>query len=74
MSDAKTFSPIEFAVRSVAWIHQLAGKPSPSEHPLVKDVLAGTQHLLAHLTSKKAPMTISQLEKLVNPKVLSMAL
>ena len=73
MSDAKTFSPIESTLRSMAWIDHLAGKPSPSEHPLVKDVLARAERLLAHLTSKKEPTTVSQLEQLVNPKVMSMA-
>ena len=58
MADAKTASPIESAVRSIAWVHHLAGERSPSEHPLVKDVLAGAQHLLAHHTSKKEPLPL----------------
>lgn len=74
MSDAKTDSPIKSAVHSIAWIHHLAGRPSPSEpRPLVKDVLVGAQRRLAHLTSEKEPVTVSQLEQLVNPKVLSTA-
>ena len=43
MIDAKTVSPLESAVHSIAWMHQLGGEPSPSDHPLVKNVLAGAQ-------------------------------
>ena len=51
----------------------MVGEPSPPKHPLVKDVLAGAQRLLVHHTSKKEPVTVSQLEQLVNSKALSMA-
>ena len=73
MIDAKTASPLESAVHSIAWMHQLGGEPSPSVHPLVKNVLAGAQHMLAHRTSKKEPITISQLEHLVASKADPMA-
>ena len=39
----------------------------------MKDVLAGAQRLLAHHTSRKEPITVAQLEQLVNSKALSMA-
>jgi len=39
----------------------------------LKDVLAGAQRLLAHHTFKKEPITVAQLEQLVNSKALSMA-
>ena len=39
----------------------------------MKDVLAGAQRLLAHHTSKKEPIKVSQLEHLVNSKADSMA-
>jgi len=68
MAEAKTAAPIESAVHAIAWVHHLAGERSPSEHPLVKDVLAGAQRLLAHHTSKKEPITVAQLEQLVNSK------
>ena len=70
MAEAKTAAPIESAVHAIAWVHHLAGEQSPSEHPLVKDVLAGAQRLLAHHTSKKEPITVAQLEQLVNSKAL----
>ena len=70
MTEVKTASPLEF---SIAWFHQLGGEPSPSDHPLVKSTLAGAQRLLAHQTTKKEPITVSQLEQLVASKVDSMA-
>ena len=73
MADAKTACPIESAFHGITWVHHLAGERSPSGHPLVKDVLAGAQRLLAHHTSKKEPITVAQLEQLVNSKALSMA-
>ena len=36
MTGAKTASPLESAVHSITWFHQLGGEPSPSDHPLVK--------------------------------------
>ena len=61
MTEAKTASPLESAVHSIAWFHQLGGQPSPSDHPLVKSTLAGAQRLLAHQTTKKEPITGSWL-------------
>ena len=59
MTEAKTASPLESAVHSIAWFHLLGGEPSPSDHPLVKSALAGAQRLLAHQTTKKEPITVS---------------
>ena len=73
MTEAKTASPLESAVHSIAWFHQLGGEPFPSDHPLVKSTLAGAQRLLAHQTTKKEPITVSQLEHLVASKADSMA-
>ncbi|CAH3141243.1 unnamed protein product [Porites lobata] len=73
MTEAKTASPQESAVHSIAWFHQLGGEPSPSDHPLVKSTLAGAQRLLVHQTTKKEPITVSQLEQLVASKAESMA-
>ena len=73
LTEAKTASPLESAVHSITWFHQLGGEPSPSDHPLVKSILAGAQCLLARQTSKKEPITVSQLEQLVACKADSMA-
>ena len=59
MTEAKTASPLESAVHSITWFHQLGGEPSPSDHPLVKS----TQSFLARQTLKKEPITVSQLER-----------
>ena len=32
MTEAKTASPLESAVHSIAWFHLLGGEPSPSDH------------------------------------------
>ena len=71
--EAKAASPLESAVHSIAWFHLLGGEPSPSDHPLVKSTLAGAQRLLAHQTTKKEPITVSQLEQIVASKADSMA-
>ena len=73
MTEAKTASPLESAVHSNAWFHQLGGEPTPTEHPLVKSILVAVQRLLAHHTSKMEPITVSQLEQLVASKAYSMA-
>ena len=73
MTEAKSEFPLESAVHSIAWIHQLGGEPSPTEHPLVKSILAVAQRLLAHHPSKKEPITVSQLEQLVACKAGAMA-
>lgn len=73
MIEAKTASPLESAVHSIAWFHLLGGEPSPSDHPSVKSTLAGAQRLLAHKANKKEPITVFQLEQLVESKADSMA-
>ena len=73
MTEAKTASQLESAVHSIAWFHLLGGEPSPSDHLLVKSTLAGADRLLAHQTTKKEPITVSQLEQLVASKADSMA-
>ena len=73
VTEAKTESPLESAAHSIAWFHQLGGEPSPSDHLLLKSILAGAQRLLAHQTTKKEFITVSQLEQLVACKADSMA-
>ena len=72
MTEAKTASPLESAVHSISWFHQLGGEPSPCDHRLVKSTLAGAQRFLARQKIKE-PVTVSQLEQLVVSKVDSMA-
>ena len=65
MLDAKTAAPLQATIHSLSSIHQLAGEQSPTDHPLVKDILDGAQRLLAHHKTKKGPITVSQLQTLV---------
>ncbi len=73
MTEAKTESPLESAVDSIASFHLLGGEPSPSDHLLVKSTLGGAQRLLVHQTTKKEPITVSYLQQLVASKADSMA-
>ena len=73
MTEAKTASPLESAIHSIGWFHQLGGEPSPSDHPLVRSTLTGRQRFLARQTIKKEPATVSQLEQLVASKADAMA-
>ena len=73
MTEAKTASPLESAVHSITWFHQLGGEPSPSDHPLARSTLAGAQPVLTRQTIKKEPIAVSQLEQLVASKADSVA-
>ena len=59
MTDRKTASPLESAAHSIAWMHQLGGEPSSTDHPLVKSIRSDAQRLLAHHTvAKKEPISL----------------
>ena len=73
MTEAKTASPLESAIHSISWFHQLGGEPSPSDHPLVRSTLASAQRFLVRQTIKKVSVTVFQLEQLVASKTDSMA-
>ena len=60
----KTSAPIEEAVNSLSWAHTLAVVEDPTDHPLVKQVVAGAKRILAHKTCKKEPITAEILHKL----------
>ena len=46
---SKTSAPVEEAVNSISWAHQLAVVEDPAGHPLVKQILGWCQ---AHLGSQ----------------------
>ena len=54
---AKTSAPVEEAVNSISWAHQLAVIEDPADHPLVRQILVGAKQILAHKTTKKEPIT-----------------
>ena len=64
IKSAKTSAPIEEAVNALSWAHNVAVVEDPTDHPLVKQVLAGAKRILAHKTTKKEPITVDILKKL----------
>ena len=64
MKSARTSAPVYEAVNSLSWVHTLAVVEDPTDHPLVKQILAGAKRILAHKTEKKEPITAEILQKL----------
>jgi hypothetical protein len=64
VQSGKTSAPIEEAVNSLSWAHQLAVVEDPTDHPLVKQILAGAKRILAHKKTKKEPITPEILHKM----------
>ena len=62
---SNTCSPVEGAVHALSWVHCVGTVEDPTQHPLVKQVLAGAKRILAQRTSKKEPITPEILEQLV---------
>ena len=63
---SSTSAPVEEASNAISWAHQLAVVDDPTQHDLVKQVLAGARRILAHKTTKKEPITPEILERLVD--------
>ena len=59
---ANTSSPIEEAVNALSWAHTIVVVKYPTDHPLVRQILAGAQRILAHKTIKKEPITAEILQ------------
>ena len=56
---------VEEAVYALAWIHQAASLPSPTNDPFVQTVLSGLHRVLALPTAKKRPFTNEMLNDMV---------
>ena len=56
---------VEEAVNAVSWTHRVAGLSELQGGPLVKMVLNGLQRILAKPKSKKKPVTVEMLQRLV---------
>ena len=52
-------APVEQAVHAVSWVHAIAIREDPTQHPLVQQTLAGAKRLLSKATDKKEPITAS---------------
>ena len=64
MKTAKTSTPMEEAVNSLSWAHNVAVVEDPTDHSLVKQVLTGAKRVVVHKTTKKEPITVDILKKL----------
>ena len=75
-------SPVQSALYSIRWAHDIAGLESPTSHTLPQKVLESARWRLSHQTSKKLPMTGEILLKffqsldgsLVDTRFMAMAL
>ena len=75
-------SPVQSALYSIRWAHDVAGLQSPTSHTLPQKVLESARRRLSHQTSKKLPMTREILLKflqnldgsLVDTRFMAMAL
>ena len=63
IQSSKTSAPVEEAVNSLSWAHQLAVVEDPTDHLLVKQVLADAKRILTHQTIKE-PITPEILRRL----------
>ena len=50
-------SPVQSALYSIRWAHDIAGLESPTSHTLPQKVLESARRRLSHQTSKKLPIT-----------------
>ena len=50
-------SPVQSALYSIRWVHDVAALQSPTSHRLPQKVLESARRRLSHQTSKKLPMT-----------------
>lgn len=75
-------SPVQSALYSIRWAHDIAGLESPTSHTFPQKVLESARRRLSHQTSKKLPMTGEILLKffrsldgsLVDTRFMAMAL
>ena len=75
-------SPVQSALYSIRWAHDIAGLESPTSHTIPQKVLESARRRLSHQTSKKLPFTGEILLKffqsldgsLVDTRFMAMAL
>jgi len=59
------WSSISRRQAAISWLHQQAGYPSPSTHPLVKNIMAGMVRKLGSAVHPKHPLQKSDLLKIL---------
>ena len=63
-SEAKT--AVDDAVNALAWVHELAGLPSPTSHPTVRTMQESAHRIKGRPKVKKEPATPQLLQKMVS--------
>lgn len=56
---------MEEAVYALAWVHSVAGIPSPTDNPFVRTAVEGLRRTLSKPTQKKEPITADMLKAMV---------
>ena len=69
ISKSKTSASVEEAVNALSWVHRIAVVEDPTNHRLVKQIVAGAKRILAHRVTKKEPITTEILLKLVEEAI-----
>ena len=56
-------------MNALSWVHQVAVVEDPTDHPLVKQIVAGAKRMLAYRVTKTEPITAEILHKLVEEAI-----
>ena len=68
---SKSKAAVEEACNALAWFHSTSGLPSPTLCPFVQATLEGLQRVLAKPVTKKRPVSVELLRKIVEDAVKS---
>ncbi|KAI8506506.1 hypothetical protein Bbelb_159330 [Branchiostoma belcheri] len=66
LQSSRSPAPLDAACFAIAWAHRKTGHPSPHLHPLPAQVLQAAKRLLATPTTKKLPLSIRDIRKLIS--------
>ncbi|KAI8492033.1 hypothetical protein Bbelb_304060 [Branchiostoma belcheri] len=66
LQSSRSPAPLDAACFAIAWAHRKTGHPSPHIHPLPGQVLQAAKRLLAAPTTKKLPLSIRDIRKLIS--------
>ena len=61
----KSKAAVEEACNALTWVHSASGLPSPSSHPFVRATSEGLQRMLAKPVTKKKPVSVELLGRIV---------
>ena len=67
LKSAKTMSPIHAAVYGTMWAHKKMGMVSPTEHPLVKQMVEASKRIIGTaVTNRKRPLEVDHVKRLIS--------